>query len=123
MYLAIDLWNKRAGIAKSQESIAFTMQTVPRTEVISFIQKALQDFQEIHTIVVGLPYDLYGKDTLQLERTQKFIEKMKRIFPELKIVGHDERFSSFVADEGSMSHDDSVAAQVILQSYLDTIKK
>ena len=71
--------------------------------------------------MVGLPYDLYGKNTIQLEKTQKFIQKLHTIFPDKYIIGHDERFSSFSAQEGFLDHRDDIAAQCILQSYLDMI--
>ena len=76
--------------------------------------------REVNTIVIGLPYDLYGIDTRQLDKAEKFIEKLKNIFPDKYIIGHDERFSSFQADSGNSQHRDDIAAQCILQSYLDT---
>jgi RNase H-fold protein (predicted Holliday junction resolvase) len=45
-----------------------------------------------------LPYDLYNIDHKQLDKTKKFIEKLKIIFPDLKIDSIDERFTSFEAD-------------------------
>jgi RNase H-fold protein (predicted Holliday junction resolvase) len=62
----------------------------------------------------------------QLEKTQKFMEKLKEIFPQLKIVWEDERFTSFAADQ--IVHEmwaqkewkrDDISAALILESYLD----
>jgi RNase H-fold protein (predicted Holliday junction resolvase) len=39
----------------------------------------------VETIVVGLPYDLYGKNLRQLDKTKAFIEKLKTIFPDKRI--------------------------------------
>jgi RNase H-fold protein (predicted Holliday junction resolvase) len=41
---------------------------------------------------------LYGKDTKQLDKTEKYIEKLKTIFSEIHVVGFDERFTSIEAD-------------------------
>jgi putative transcription antitermination factor YqgF len=122
-YIAIDLGNKRVGIAISVQNIAFPEAVITRTEVVVWLKKYFKNNKEIENIVVGLPYDLYGKDTRQLEKTQKFIEKLENIFPEKNILGHDERFSSFQAADGFGDHRDDIAAQCILQSYIDSKNK
>ncbi|NDK09908.1 pre-16S rRNA-processing nuclease YqgF [Candidatus Gracilibacteria bacterium] len=121
-YGALDVGDKRVGIAISEQNIAFSHKTVPRVEIISFLKKFFGEYQNIETMIVGLPFDLYGKDMKQLDKTQKFIKKLESIFPEIEFIGHDERFSSFVADEGFSTHRDDIAAQCILQSYIDTKK-
>jgi RNase H-fold protein (predicted Holliday junction resolvase) len=35
---------------------------------------------------VGLPYDLYGKNLIQLDKTKKFIERLKDIFVNMEVV-------------------------------------
>jgi len=71
---------------------------------------------------VGLPYDLYGKDRVQLEKTQKFIEKLKNIFPQKDIIGIDERFSTFEArfSQAGNKNVDDISASIILDTYLHT---
>lgn len=120
-FLAIDLWNKRCGIATSEQWIAFPKDIVKRTEIISWLKKYFRDIENISHIVVWLPYDLYWNDTRQLEKTQKFITKLSEIFSDKIIVWHDERFTSFQAAELHGDHRDDIAAQCILQSYLDSI--
>lgn len=119
-YIALDLWDKRVGIAYSDMWIAFPREIVKRVDIVSYLKKMLAEHTNIEVVVVGLPYDLYGKDTKQLDKTQKFIEKLRDIFPDYQIVGHDERFSSFEASRDFNDHRDDVAAACILQSYLDT---
>ncbi len=121
MYIAIDLWNTRSWIAITQESIVLPYGIVQRIYLVKEIRKILLRYPNIHTIVVGLPYDLYGKDTKQLKKTEAFIEKISHIFPKISILWHDERFSSVVADEWWDQHRDDIAAQHILQSYLDSL--
>lgn len=119
-YLSIDLGNKRVGIAISTENIAFPHAVITRVELVSWLKKYFKTHADIEKIIVWLPYDLYGQDTRQLDKTLKFIEKLTNIFPEKKIIGHDERFSSFQAADGFNDHRDDIAAQCILQSYLDS---
>jgi len=122
-YIALDIGNKRVGIAISQENIAFPHVVIPRTELISYLKKYFLKHWKEFVIIVGLPYDLYGKNLTQLEKTQKFIQKLQWVFSDVSIIGHDERFSSFVAGEGFWDHRDDIAAQCILQSYIDTLNK
>lgn len=121
-YIAIDLGNKRVGIATCTENIAFPEAVITRTEVVGWLKKYFKNNAGVEKIVVWLPYDLYGKDTRQLDKTLKFTQKLKDIFPEKSIIGHDERFSSFQASQWFNDHRDDIAAQCILQSYIDSIK-
>lgn len=122
VFLGIDLWDKRVGTALSRENIAFADNVIQRVHIMKYIKLKVWE-EEITDIIVWLPYDLYGTDTRQLDKTQKFIQKLKEIFPLVNIVGHDERFSSFEASEGFDGHRDDIAAQCILQSYLDSLAK
>ncbi len=119
-YIAIDLWNKRVWLAVSQEGIAFPLSIIARTELIKYLKRYLLEHLEVSHFIVGLPYDLYGQDTRQLDKTIDFMKKLETIFPKIHIIGHDERFSSFQADEGFIDHRDDIAAQCILQSYIDS---
>lgn len=122
-YLALDLWDKRVGIAFSQEWISLPLKIVERTKIIQELKKLIQE-KNTKTIIVGLPYDLYNTDTKQLEKTQKFIEKLKNIFSEIEVIGFDERFTSFEAENIQKElwikekYKDDIAAFLILESYL-----
>ena len=119
--IAIDLWDKRCGVAISSEWIAFPKDIVKRTDITSWLKKYFSQYESITHIVVWLPYDLYWIDTRQLDKTHKFIEKLSDIFSDKIVVWHDERFSSFQASDWFNDHRDDIAAQCILQSYLDSI--
>ncbi len=121
-YIAIDLWDKRVWIAISRENIAFSHKILKRTELIDYLKKYFKKEGTISHIIVWLPYDLYGQDTRQLDKTKVFIEKLQNIFWDKKVIWHDERFSSFQANEVARGHRDDIAAQCILQSYLDSKK-
>ncbi len=120
MYLWVDLGNKKCGLAITIENIVIPKDIVPRTKIMSEIHSYIKKYN-IQTIVVWLPYDLYGKQLRQLEKTEKFIEKLKTIFPDKKIVWVDERFTSKEADMlcgGPQWNKDDISAGLILESYL-----
>ena len=128
MYLWIDLWDKRCWIAVYVEWVVIPKETVLRIKIVPEIKKIIIDY-DIKTIVVWLPYDLYQKEIKQLEKTKKFIEKLKSIFPEINIDWFDERFTSFEADNilqtiwisDSEWKKDAISASLILEGYLQTI--
>lgn len=116
--LAIDLWDKKVGTALEIEWVSIPKDIIPRVKIISYIKDILKNYSITH-IVVGLPYDLYGKDTKQLKKTELFIEKLREIFPHQEIVGYDERFTSFEAKRAvQQGNIDDISASLILGSYL-----
>ena len=126
MYLAIDLWDKRSGIAIEQAGIVFPKEIVLRPKLLQTLKKYIQEYK-ITTIVVGLPYDLYWKNHKQLEKTKQYMEYLKEQFPDINIEWCDERFTSFAADEISLemwdsSKRDDIAAALILETYLEQKK-
>ena len=78
-------------------------------------------------IVVWLPYDLHWKDLRQLDKTIKFIGKLKEILKNIRIEAIDERFTSFEADtalremwmKNTRWKKDDISAGLILESYLN----
>jgi len=125
MYLWIDLWDKRCWIAIEIDGIVFPKLIIPRIKLVSEIKKLTIEYS-IEVIVVWLPFDLYGKKLRQLDKTKKFVEKLKDIFPKLKIKTIDERFTSFEADmvldsmwvKDKNWKKDDISAVLILESYL-----
>jgi len=121
-YLAIDLWDKKVGLAISIEGICVPKSIVARTKLIDTLKKMRSEY-DIATFVVGLPYDLYGIKTKQLEKTQKFIGKLKLIFPNSEVVWFDERFSTSEARRDNEDKEvDDISASLILEWYLGSLQ-
>lgn len=126
MYLWIDLWDKRCWIALEIEWIVIPKDIVLRPKLVSYLKKITTEYN-IQVIVVWLPYDLYQKDFKQLNKTKEFIEKLKNIFPNIKIEWVDERFTSFEADQvlnrmwikSKQWNKDDISAVFILESYIN----
>ena len=125
MYLAIDLWDKRCWLAIDLQGIVIPKEIVARTALIDVVKKYIKEYN-IKVIVVWLPYDLYNRKMRQLDKTKSFIEKLKNIFPEIKVEWMDERFTSFEADnilwemwvKQRKWNKDDISACLILESYL-----
>jgi putative Holliday junction resolvase len=127
--IAIDLWEKKVGIAIEINNIAFPKKIVSRIELVRELKNIFSEKESYDTIIVWLPYDLYWIDNKQLNKTTKFIEKLKLIFPLKKVIWIDERFTTFEAQNINKSFKnnkkevDDISASLILESYLNTIPK
>jgi len=96
--------------------------------------KGIVETQGIHLIVVGMPLNLKGEKAQKAQEVEKFIERLKEESGR-EIVVWDERFTSAMAQQtlrsmGTKKSDrrkkgqiDSMAAAIILQSFLDSTKR
>jgi putative Holliday junction resolvase len=123
--LGLDYGTKRVGVAVSDESRTLAREIGIWEAAVFFVQlkKYLAENPEISQIVVGLPLNMSGGDSRKTEEARQFagkIEKESGIPTALA----DERLTSAMARNlpGGSTRVDSLAAQIILQSYLDQQK-
>ncbi len=122
--LGIDYGIKRIGLALSDETltIATPYAIVSPQEFRLMIEGLLVD-KEVEQIVVGLPLNMSGGQTVQTQKTLQFVEILRQQ-THLPIELMDERLSSTMAENvlGTKKNLDAQAAQIILQNYLDKSK-
>ncbi|MEX0885504.1 MAG: Holliday junction resolvase RuvX [Phycisphaeraceae bacterium] len=131
-YLAIDLGQKRTGLAVGDDvtrvaSPAGVIETADADERLRQIERAVSDHGP-HALVVGLPINMDGSVGPAGERVQAFAAELER---RLNLPVHlvDERLTSAAADEqmartglthkGKKRRRDALAAAVILRDFLD----
>lgn len=133
-YLALDWGTVRVGAAVSDPDgkIAFPLEKhIESKNAVEEIKKIIDELQ-VEKVLIGLPKGLAGQDTQSTASTQEFIEALKsKIGQPIEIL--DERFSSVaagkaLASQGISEKDqrgikDNIAAQIMLQQYLDTKNK
>lgn len=134
--MAIDYGTKRTGLAVTDTNriIATALETVPSHELIKFIQVYSQK-EVVDEFVVGMPKTLSNEDSEIAPLVRKFVENLKKTFPDKTVHLADERFTSSMAlqamiDGGMKKKDrqvkgnvDKISATIILQAFLDTIKR
>lgn len=78
---------------------------------------------EVEGVVVGLPLGIQGNDTEKTKEVREFAQRLSKSTG-LPVELFDERFSSAMAQQmpGGNKNIDSLAAQIILQNYLDSRK-
>jgi len=128
--LCLDIGEKRIGVAVSDETcfLAKGLGTIERNKNELEKIKNLTDEYKVEKIVFGLPLKLDGSISSQTEKTLFFVEKLKNIFS-LPIIPWDERLTTKEAENILIQADlsrkkrkkliDKLAAQIILQGYLD----
>jgi putative holliday junction resolvase len=134
--LAIDYGLKRTGIAVTDplRIIATPLETVVTANLFQFLTSYLQK-ENVDEFVVGMPKTLSNEDSEIAPTVRKFVENLKVKFPEKSVHLADERFTSSMAmqamiDGGMKKKDrqvkgniDKISATIILQSFIDTIKR
>ena len=123
--LALDYGSARCGCALSDPSgtIATPLQPVvePNTRRGLGRLKSLVDELEVQRIVVGLPLSMAGGDTPQTTETRAFARSLGDVVA-IPVELHDERLTTRLAARlGGRTSEDSRAAALLLQSWLDAV--
>ncbi len=133
--LAIDYGKKRTGISVSDplRIIATPLETVDSSRLIPFLIDYTKK-EPVDEFIVGMPKTLANEDSEIAPVVKKFIEELKKLFPEKPVHLADERFTSVIAQramiEGGMKKKDrqkkgnvdKISATLILQSFMNTKK-
>jgi len=136
-YLGLDLGTKTLGISVSDETktIASALKTLRfsennNNEILDELKEIVKEFN-IEKIVLGLPKNMNNTLGERALVTMEFGEKIKKIL-NIEVIMQDERLSTVSAHnyllEANMSRKkrknvvDKMAANIILQTYLDKEK-
>ena len=131
--LGIDFGSSRIGIAISDDlgMLAHPLETIPNDS--GFLPRLRQIVLEkgVSRIVVGIPRNMDGSYGPAAEKAKLFLSVLKSEFAGLQMIGWDERLTTVEAQrllhaagrdvKKSRPVIDQVAAQVLLQSYLDSV--
>lgn len=136
-YLGLDLGSKTLGIAISDttKTIASTLKTLYFKDenyesLIEPLREIILD-NDIEKIVLGLPKNMDNSLGMRANITLDFKRMLENAF-KIEVIMEDERLTSVISNniliEADMSRKkrkkkvDGIAAQIILQSYLDKMK-
>lgn len=136
--MALDVGDKTIGVAVS-DSLGITAQGLTTVERVgikkdtSVIMNLIKE-QEAETVVIGLPINLDGSDSVQTEKVREFYGKLtnklkSQAMAHINIEYYDERFTTKIAENVLIEADvrrnkrkeviDKQAAVIILQGYLE----
>lgn len=133
--MALDIGTKRIGVAVSDETRTIaqgrdTIERVSDAKAVSLICD-LAKAENVVEIVAGLPVNMDGSEGQSAVSCREFAEKIKKACG-LPVKMWDERMTTMEAEGLMVSADvsrgkrkkviDKMAAVIILQSYLDSLK-
>ncbi|PYJ69470.1 MAG: Holliday junction resolvase RuvX [Verrucomicrobia bacterium] len=128
--LALDFGRARIGVAISDELqlLAHPLETVRANEQAASRIADLSREKKVDHVVAGMPRQMNGEMGPAATEVLQFVEKLRAMLP-CPVVTWDERLTTAAAhralrDAGKKTRQtrgyvDQVAAQMILQSYLD----
>ena len=124
-YLGIDFGLRKIGLATGDDvtGLAFALGNIDGGEgaIVAILDRAKAE--GIDALVIGLPIpDAHQKET-QLELTKKFVQNVQNATT-MPVFVVDEQFTSALArtiqkESHSDMPEDAIAAQIILQAFLD----
>lgn len=134
--LGIDFGLKRIGLALSDPTytLASPLPTIPNDntsidKIITIIKN-----NEVQKIVIGYPFNMNGTKSEICNLVDEFINQISKKI-DIEIIKWDERLTSYIAQQQIIetvrskkkrkdkSLIDQFSARIILQEYLDEIKK
>lgn len=127
-YLGIDYGTKRTGVAISDADgriavLKETIESESQNETIARI-KEIADAEQIDVIVVGMPKNMDGERTEMSDEVDRYIAKLRDHFT-IPVQIADERLTTEMAKKllhgVKPEKKDQVAAQILLQNFLDAI--
>src|SRR5256884_2465929 len=128
--LALDFGRARIGVAISDELqlLAHPLETIPANQRPAARVAEIVHEKKVDHVVAGIPKRMNGEIGSAATEVLQFVEKLRAILP-CPVVTWDERLTTVAAhralrDAGKKTRQtrgyvDQVAAQMILQSYLD----
>jgi len=128
--LALDFGRARIGAAISDELqlLAHPLETIPANEEAASRVAEIVREKNVDHVVAGLPKRMNGQLGPAATEVLQFVEKLRAILP-CRVVTWDERLTTVAAHRAlreagkktrhTRRYVDQVAAQMILQSYLD----
>jgi putative Holliday junction resolvase len=132
--VGIDPGERRVGVAVADPETRFArpLEVIDcqATDAVARISTIVQELDAV-LIVVGRPTGLSGRSGPAVEAQQQFVAELSAALS-VEVREFDERFTSVVADRGLRAagvkakhfkvRRDAVAAQVLLQDYLDATR-
>lgn len=133
--LAIDYGKKRTGLAVTDplQLIANGLTTVETSKLMDFILSYTKT-ENVERIVVGLPKQMNGQDSENMKNIVPFVNRLKKVLPNIPVEYYDERFTSVLAHQVMLESGigkkarqnkalvDEISATIILQSYMESKK-
>jgi len=134
--MSIDYGKKRTGLAVTDpmQIIAGGLATVATSELLSYLQSYIAH-EQVERIIIGEPKQTDGSPSENMKRITPFVNRWRKLHPDVPIEFYDERFTSVLAHRAMIDGGlrkkarqnkalvDEISATIILQGYLESVRK
>ena len=132
--LSIDYGSKRTGLAVTDplKIIASGLAGIHTKDLENFLIDYFKK-EDVEKVIIGRPTNWDDSDTHATPLVQAFVNRFKKVFPNMPIVKVDERYTSKLAVQSMVESGmkkknrqnknlvDEIAATIMLQEYLNNI--
>lgn len=130
--LSIDYGKKRTGLAVTDplRIIANGLATIPTSDIFDYLTQYVTK-ESVDQLVIGKPIQPNGQPSENLARVENFVNRWRKLHPEMPIDYYDERFTSVIAHQAMIAGGvkkktrredkglvDEISATIILQDYM-----
>lgn len=130
--LAIDYGKKRTGLAVTDplRIIANGLATIPTSDIFDYLTQYVAK-ESVDQLVIGKPIQPNDQPSENLARVENFVNRWRKLHPEMPIDYYDERFTSVIAHQAMIAGGvkkktrredkglvDEISATIILQDYM-----
>ena len=130
--LAIDYGKKRTGLAVTDplRIIANGLATIPTSDIFDYLTQYVAK-ESVDQLVIGKPIQPNGQPSENLARVENFVNRWRKLHPEMPVDYYDERFTSVIAHQAMIAGGvkkktrredkglvDEISATIILQDYM-----
>ena len=130
--LSIDYGKKRTGLAVTDplRISANGLATIPTSDIFDYLTQYVTK-ESVDQLVIGKPIQPNGQPSENLTRVENFVNRWRKLHPEMPIDYYDERFTSVIAHQAMIAGGvkkktrredkglvDEISATIILQDYM-----
>ncbi len=131
--LSIDYGQKRTGLAVTDplQLIANGLTTVATKDLEAYVMDYVSR-EPVERIIVGQPRQMNGQDSENMRRITPFVNRLRKLLPQIPIELFDERFTSVLAHQAMLDSGigkkrrqdkalvDEISATIILQGWMES---
>ena len=133
--LAIDYGRKRTGLAVTDmlRITANPLLTIETNQLMNWLTDYFSR-EQVDEVVIGHPTQMNGEESESMNYIRPFMGNFRKQFPDKPITMYDERFTSVLAHQAMLAGGmkkkdrqnkavvDKIAACIILEGYLDSLR-
>ena len=110
--------------------IANGLATIPTSDIFDYLTQYVAK-ESVDQLVIGKPIQPNGQPSENLARVENFVNRWRKLHPEIPIDYYDERFTSVIAHQAMIAGGvkkktrredkglvDEISATIILQDYM-----